>query len=65
MLFLADNIQKGNLENGTGGIIISADGSDPEEISGSILESFSVTDMMQEFCSSELLACILAIIYCI
>ncbi len=65
MLFLADNIQKGNLENGTGGIIISADGSDPEEISGSILESFSVTDMMQEVFSSDFLGCILAIFVCI
>lgn len=65
MLLLADNIQKGNLENGTGGVIVSANGSDPKEVSGSIWDSIGVMDMMQEVFSGDAIGCILAIFVCI
>lgn len=65
MFFLADNIQKGNLENGTAGVFVSVGSEKAEHTSGSIWEGIQMMDIMQEVFSGDVIACILSIFACI
>lgn len=61
MLFLADGIQKGNFENGTGGVTITKNGSDIESASGSIFDEINLMDILQQVFSGSMMSCTLAI----
>lgn len=61
MLFLANSIQNGHLENGTAGIIVSPNPSKIDSTPTSIWDTIHVMDIMQEVFSGDVIACILAI----
>lgn len=61
MLAVADNIQKGRLENGAGGVIVSINNKEADRSSSSIWDSVSIMDMMQEIFSGDVMGIILAI----
>lgn len=61
MLAIADNIQKGRLENGTGGVIVSVNNKQSDLSSSSIWDTVSIMDMLQETFSGDVIGIILAI----
>lgn len=61
MLLIANNIQNGSLENGTGGVIVSIDNETVTHTDTSIWDTFHLSDLMQEIFSGDTLGCILAI----
>lgn len=61
MLLIANNIQNGRLENGTGGVIVSVGSETAACTDTSIWDTIHISDMMQEIFSGDALGCILAI----
>ena len=57
MLILADNIQSGNMENGTGGVYVSEDAA----AEGSITENLTVMDVYQQLFGGEFISILLEI----
>ena len=61
MLFMADNIQKGKIENGTGGVVVSINDKITDSEDQSIWDTISIADLMQQVFSGDVIGCILAI----
>ena len=61
MLLMADNIQKGKIENGTGGVVVSINDKITDSEDQSIWDTISIADLMQQVFSGDVIGCILAI----
>ena len=61
MLYFADRIQKGNMENGTGGIVITANGTEVESGSVPVWDSVSLMELLQQIFAGSMLSCTIAI----
>lgn len=61
MLLLADNIQKGKLENGTGGVIVSMNNEEINSSSAPIWDTVHIMDLMQQIFAGDVLGCIISI----
>lgn len=59
MFVLADNIQNGRMENGTGGVIVSIQQETVEHTSSSIWDTIHVMDILQEIFSGDVIAVII------
>ncbi|MDE7310974.1 MAG: ABC transporter permease [Eubacterium sp.] len=56
---LADNIQKGKVENGTGGVIVSINQEELQATSASIWDTIHIMDILQEIFSGDVMAMII------
>lgn len=61
MLYFADSIQKGNMENGAGGITITANGTEVESGSVPIWDKVSIMELLQQIFAGSMLSCLIAI----
>lgn len=59
ILGIIDGIQNGNVENGTAGIIVTQNGKAMQQ--GTVLEKYSIAQMVQQIFSGDLIACVLAV----
>ena len=61
MFVIADRIERGELENGTGGVVITQDGERMESGGGSIWEQVGIMEMLSQIFSGDLVACMTSI----
>ena len=61
LLTIADKISSGQLENGTGGVVVTQNGDSVDAENGLVLDEVGVTGILKQLFTGDLMPCVIAV----